>query len=279
MHLDGRYANGKRDRRKGNHKSRWQRKRNRGMLGHIMTKELQLDHLRGVLVRLEETIIFGLIERAQFRRNPPVYETGGMGGALGSKSLLEFMLHETERLHAQVRRYTSPDEHPFFDDLPEPILPSLAYAENPLHKNRVNVNAQIMRMYVDELVPFISADGDDANYGSCAVIDVHLLQALSKRIHYGMFIAESKYREERSTFDPLIRANDQAAIEAAITVTHVECQLYERVSRKAAAYGSELLNAGDGSIAPEKVRAIYERWIIPPCKQVEVAYLLQRLNG
>ncbi len=244
-----------------------------------MTKELQLDHLRGVLVRLEETIIFGLIERAQFRRNPPVYETGAMGGELGAESLLEFILHETERSHAKVRRYTSPDEHPFFKDLPDPVLPSLAYAENPLHVSGVNVNAQIMAMYVDELIPFICADGDDANYGSCAVIDVNLLQALSKRIHYGMFIAESKYREAPSVFDPLIRANDAAAIEAAITVPSVEEQLYERVSRKAAAYGSELLKAGDGGIAPGKVRAIYERWIIPLCKQVEVAYLLQRLDG
>ncbi|MBL7076996.1 MAG: chorismate mutase [Kiritimatiellae bacterium] len=243
-----------------------------------MTKELQLDHLRGVLVRLEETIIFGLIERAQFLRNPPVYELGGMGGALAAETLLEFMLHETERSHAKVRRYTSPDEHSFFDDLPDPILPALTYAENPLHTNRVNVNAQIMEMYVNELVPFICAGGDDANYGSCAVIDVNLLQALSKRIHYGMFIAESKYREESSVFDPLIRANDAAAIEAAITAAHVEVQLYERVSRKASAYGSELLTAGDGGIAPDKVRTIYERWIIPPCKQVEVAYLLQRLD-
>jgi len=248
------------------------------MLGHVMTKELQLDHLRGVLVRLEETIIFGLIERAQFLRNAVVYESGAMGGELATESLLEFMLHETECSHAKVRRYTSPDEHPFFDDLPDPILPPLAYTENPLHKSRVNINAQVMTMYVNELVPFICAEGDDGNYGSCAVIDVNLLQALSKRIHYGMFIAESKYREAPSTFDPLIRANDAAAIEAAITVARVEEQLYERVSRKASAYGSELLKAGDGGIAPDKVHAIYQRWIIPLCKQVEVAYLLQWLD-
>jgi chorismate mutase len=248
------------------------------MLGRIMTKELQLDHLRGVLVRLEETIIFGLIERAQFLRNPPVYQVGGMGAPLGTETLLAFILHETERSHAKVRRYTSPDEHPFFDDLPDPILPSLAYAENPLHQTRVNVNAQIMAMYVNKIVPFICAEGDDANYGSCAVIDVHLLQALSRRVHYGMFVAESKYRELVSSFDPLIRAKDAAGIEAVITVPEVEAQVHDRVSHKASAYGSELRKAGDGGIAPEKVRAIYERWIIPLCKQVEVDYLLQRLD-
>lgn len=29
-------------------------------------------------------------------------------------SLLEYILRETEQLHARVRRYTSPDEHAFF---------------------------------------------------------------------------------------------------------------------------------------------------------------------
>jgi monofunctional chorismate mutase len=86
-----------------------------------MSTELQLDHLRGVLVRLEETIIFGLIERSQFRRNERAYERGAMGGALNGESLLEYVLHEAERSHAKVRRYTSPDEYPFFDDLPAPM--------------------------------------------------------------------------------------------------------------------------------------------------------------
>jgi chorismate mutase len=249
------------------------------MLPDGMSKELQLDHLRGVLVRLEETLIFGVIERAQFAVNPPVYARGGLGGALADESLLEFVLHEAERSHAKVRRYTSPDEYPFFDDLPAPILPVLPYADNPLHPHRINVNARLLALYVRDMVPFICAPGDDANYGSCAVIDVHLLQALSKRIHYGMFIAESKYRESTARFDAMIRAGDETALMTAITVPAVEAKLFERVARKAATYGSELANAGEGGVDPAKVRAIYERWIIPFSKQVEVAYLLRRLDA
>ncbi len=64
-----------------------------------------------------------------------------------------------------------------------------------------------------------------------------------------------------------------------ITVPEVEAQVCDRVSRKTTAYGCELNRAGDGGIAPGKVRTIYERWIIPLCKQVEVDYLLQRLAG
>lgn len=40
----------------------------------------------------------------------------------------------------------------------------------------------------------IAAPGDDGNYGSAATLDVLALQALSKRIHYGKFVAEAKFR-------------------------------------------------------------------------------------
>lgn len=40
---------------------------------------LSLDSIRSTLIRQEETIIFALIERAQFRRNDIVYQSGGFG--------------------------------------------------------------------------------------------------------------------------------------------------------------------------------------------------------
>jgi hypothetical protein len=85
---------------------------------------LSLDSIRASLIRQEETIIFALIERAQFRHNPIVYQRGGLG-PLGTPpgsqpkekekeedlSFLEYMLVGTEALHCAVRRYTSPEEH------------------------------------------------------------------------------------------------------------------------------------------------------------------------
>ena len=69
---------------------------------------LSLDSIRSTLIRQEETIIFALIERAQFRENSIVYEKGGfghLGCPLGSKpstndepvSFLEYMLMGTVR--------------------------------------------------------------------------------------------------------------------------------------------------------------------------------------
>ena len=48
-------------------------------------------------------------------------------------------------------------------------------------------NSVYERMIITKLC---SDQGDDGNYGSCAVSDIAALQALSKRIHFGKFIAE-----------------------------------------------------------------------------------------
>ena len=74
-----------------------------------------------------------------------------------------------------------------------------------LHPNNVNVNPSILSFYTRSIVPRIThastislaslkrAKGiigddefeDDGNYGSAATIDVEVLQAISKRVHYG----------------------------------------------------------------------------------------------
>jgi chorismate mutase len=116
-----------------------------------MSQALSLDNIRSSLIRQEDTIIFSFIERAQFARNEAVYTPdripvpgrrcvpqsqpclslrgmnlnqlffphAGFDRSGQRYSLLQYVLRETEQLHAKLRRYTSPDEHPFFpDDLP-----------------------------------------------------------------------------------------------------------------------------------------------------------------
>ena len=71
---------------------------------NFMTGEdpLSLDRIRAVLTRLEDTIIFGLIERAQFAHNPRIYQKGAFKelSAIGFEgSWLEWFLKETETFH------------------------------------------------------------------------------------------------------------------------------------------------------------------------------------
>ena len=87
-----------------------------------MNEQLLLSNIRSVLIRQEETIIFALIERAQFRRNPVAYQAGALREAIGEESIVGYMLRETEKTHARMRRYLSPDEHPFYVGLPAPVL-------------------------------------------------------------------------------------------------------------------------------------------------------------
>lgn len=63
---------------------------------------LTLDGIRHSLIRQEDTIIFNLLERAQFCYNADTYNQNvfPMDGFDGS--LVEFMVRETEKLHAQV---------------------------------------------------------------------------------------------------------------------------------------------------------------------------------
>jgi chorismate mutase len=98
----------------------------------------------------------------------------------------------------------SPDEYPFTGGLPDPILTGPEYPAI-LHPNKINVNASILSFYIRTIVPRISTQAtltlaclkrsrgiigddeleDDGNYGSAATVDVEVLQAISKRVHYG----------------------------------------------------------------------------------------------
>ena len=241
-----------------------------------MQNDLNLNQVRNVLIRLEETIIFALIERAQFCANPAIYTIGAVGAALSDASILDFLLHESERSHAKMRRYTSPDEHPFFADLPDPILPPQT-TDSSLMANQVNINESIKQTYLGQIVPLICASGDDGNYGSSAVCDVSALQTLSRRIHYGKFVAESKYQQAPERFAPAIRERDEEQLHAIITKPEVEEAVLERVHDKASTYTRELATAPYGHCVPaETIVEIYRRWVIPMNKRVQVLYLLER---
>lgn len=68
---------------------------------------LSLDRIRSVLTRLEDTIIFGLIERAQFAHNPKIYQKGGFEELRDLDfrgSWLDWFLAETEAFHGTFIR-------------------------------------------------------------------------------------------------------------------------------------------------------------------------------
>lgn len=294
---------------------------------NVKTSEvLSLDSIRASLIRQEETIIFALIERAQFRQNKVVYQPGASGdksdSVINSKhSFLECMLTETEKLHSGLRRYKSPEEHAFF---PEKIVADCRFLKHDLEydsgllsdvgdASKVNFNEILLKKYIHDVVPSICPKGDDEQHGSSVLNDIAVLQALSKRVHYGKFVAESKYMGDPEGYQALVDANDAAGVMQLLTNEAVELKVLRRARLKAATYGADPLLAdlpplygdkkGISSIAaaaaasavvaalealgddnvelsnkvcPVTVERIYRDLIIPLTKDVEVAYLFRR---
>lgn len=159
-----------------------------------------------------------------------------------------------------------------------------------LHPNNVSVNTVIKDKYIKEILPEACRDfgrtdrGETKeNYGSAATCDIACLQALSRRIHFGKFVAESKFRKETERFVKLIKAEDRGGIDEAITDAAVEKKVLDRLRLKAKTYGRDpslsAVSHNDEKINVEAVVKMYAQVVIPLTKVVEVEYLMQRLRG
>jgi chorismate mutase len=269
---------------------------NDGAAVDLLTTDIfSLESIRETLIRQEETIIFALIERAQFRRNPAIYDpssasviysSGTLLDDQGDRvSLLQWMLTETEKLHAKIRKYTSPEEHAFFPGtLPDPILPALNFpALITAESKRVSdVNPEILRWYQDKILLRMCVDGDDEQYGSSAMCDMACLQALSRRIHYGKFVAESKYLDNPAGYQELVKKEDTKGIIELLTNVEVEKKVIRRAYAKASTYGQDIgvqgpiMESTGYKVDPMLIADIYRDMIIPLTKDVEVRYLYSR---
>jgi chorismate mutase len=240
---------------------------------------LDLDLIAARLEGLEETIILRLIDRAQFHANLAVYEKGrsGFEGA-GDRSLFELRLRYHEEMDAAFGRFLVPEERPFTTDLPAArrrvVLVDHDLALDDL--DAVNLSADILAGY-HVLVPRLCKPGDDAQYGSSVEHDVHALQAIARRIHYGaMYVAEAKYRSDPQGYRRLIEGRDTREMEARLTRPEVERRVLERVADKVAALQARVNMSVRVAIDPEVVQRFYREAVIPLTKKGEVLYLLAR---
>jgi chorismate mutase len=221
-----------------------------------------------------------LFSRSELKSNDRIYQPGGVvivptlenqadyfGMMLPPdipSSFLEFMIKETENLEARAGRFTHPDERPFFPNNTRPIVDQ-KYQPVPVKRTGINLNSAIAEMYKD-IIPFICEIGDDGHYGSSATCDIKCLKDLSQRIHFGTYVAESKFQQSPGVYEPMIKTNDRRAILAALTDTRVEYDVLARVREKGARYKLNSMIIED----------FFKERIIPMTKQVEVEYLIKR---
>jgi chorismate mutase len=231
------------------------------------------------------------------------------------------MLVGTEALHCGARRYKSPEEHAFFPERlpagPIKALPDLQYPQELLSSENgaadVNFNKRLLQIYISQIVPAVCRAGDDEQHGSTVLCDIAVLQALSRRVHYGKFVAESKYRSDPTSYQKLVDANDAKGVMALLTDLIVEEKVLRRARLKAATYGTEPLlselppiegsdatstlvataaasavvaalsalnvvesSHRDSKVDPSVIEQVYRDIIIPMTKDIEVAYLFLR---
>ncbi|KAK7311044.1 hypothetical protein RJT34_08918 [Clitoria ternatea] len=245
-----------------------------------------LESVREALVRQEDTIVYGLIERAKFPSNSHTYDENYAQIPASCGSLVEFIVKNTEALQAEVGRYKNPEENPFFpENLSASFVPSNPFTQF-LHPGAasININKSIWKMYLQEFLPLLVTPGDDGNYAQTAASDLSLLQAISRRIHYGKFVAEVKFRDSPQDYEPLVRAKDREGLMKLLTFESVEEMVRKRVEKKAVVFGQEVsLNRDDDNntkpkVDPSVASRLYQKWLIPLTKEVQVEYLLRRLD-
>ncbi|RLM61272.1 chorismate mutase 2-like isoform X1 [Panicum miliaceum] len=256
---------------------------------------LSLDTVREFLTREEDTIVFSLIERARYLLNRPAYDPIHLGAGPGRRlnaSFAELFIRESEAVQSKAGRYQSLQEIPFFAyRVPFTLAPPYNFTRE-LYPAAVfvNVNDAIWSMYFNELLPLLAKNGDDGNYAVTVDSDLACLQVLSRRINYGRYVAEVKFRGDQQTYTSLIQAKDRDALMKLLTSEAQEDIVKRRVEKKATVFGQSITSDGpietgvnnnsgtNFKVDPSVVYKLYDQWVIPLTKQVEVEYLLHRLD-
>ena len=239
----------------------------------------ELTHIAAILEGLEETIIFKLIDRAQFAHNAAVYEPdhSGFDGAEGM-SLFRLRLLRNETMDAEFGRFHVPEERPFMADLPRSKR-RVTLPETGLHVtdfDAINVSDHILKAYL-RLIPKICLPGDDGQYGSTVEHDVAALQAVARRIHFGaLYVAESKFQSDPQKYSDLARKGDRAGLLSSLTRLDVEERIFARVADKVTRIQADINTEVRRPVPPEAIMAFYRESIIPLTKEGEIRYFLNR---
>ena len=237
-----------------------------------------LEKIAGFLESLEETIIHKLIDRSQYKLNPPVYNENSSGFSGEPGSLFMLRLKYQESMDSVFGRFAIPEERPFTGGLPAPHR-SVIFADSFLFiadYDSINLTPEILADYLG-LVPRICAPGDDGQYGSSAEHDVYALQAISRRVHYGSFyVAERKYRDAPAQYRKLLEAGDLAAVEKLLTRPEVEERIVGRVAEKTAMIQKTVRSDIRYTLDPQPLKDFYRDVIIPLTRKGEVRYMLGR---
>ena len=232
---------------------------------------MEISDIREILRECEKSIVFAIFERSRWKSNPSAYKIDPTTG----KSLFTSLLEEIEKVHTKFGRYNCPEEHAFTNIDTKPTVNStnksycIDYFLDKRH-TRINNNETIIDKYFNLLLPKITEEGEDENLGSAVTADINLLQALSRRIHLGKLVAQSKYDSNKDWYSNIHTDEDYFT---KLTNLEVETAILERLKKKINNFNDELVNNFPNiRFKPSEIVNIYRDFIIPETKRVQISY-------
>lgn len=192
-----------------------------------------------VLTLLTVSVQFGLNEimYKPARQVKPTATSEGLvlpPGINENQSFLEYFLYQNERVislccshsasvatpreltsqcnpqvHSMMRRYSRPEQYPFSNGLPVPVLPLQKFPQL-LQANSINMNERIKMLYLNQMIKTCARRGVacDDSFGQSVMSDISCLQALSEYIHHSKYLAEYAFATENNEYQDLILRQD-----------------------------------------------------------------------
>jgi chorismate mutase len=130
--------------------------------------------------------------------------------------------------------------------------------------------ARVMRpLYVSAILPALCEAGDDADRRKCIAADSACMNALVQRLNLSVHVAALKLEEIPESLRIPLQNRDPALMEQAITNHAVEAEVIARIL-------DVTREQRPSEELPQRIARIYERWIIPISRKIQVHDLLAK---
>lgn len=128
-------------------------------------------------------------------------------------------------------------------------------------------------IYFRKMLPELSKSGSNGENGFCAISDTKVLQALSKRVHHSMFLAEAKFRESPDLFEDAIKEQNAEKLRKLVTCSEANENTLRLKNRE------EIFGLFENQEKPFTMKLhlsakLFDMYIVPLLIEVQVQYLL-----
>ena len=213
---------------------------------------------------LAHEIVIALKKRSRFPRNPEIYGPGLVVGR-PDLSLLEYELHRTEQLHAELGRYRYATQDAFTDVGDVELVIERPEPELPVRNYRCGMGTRVRGFYQEALDVLCAPGSDSDTYGETVTADVNVLLNVYERVNLGKSVAESKFSAEPEAYRAT--GGDAEALRGLIVVPEREAQVLEIAEGLARHY----------EFPPEHARRVFEG-MIALTVDLEIVYLQRRIE-